>query len=72
MDSIEVILTDLSEESGKRLAQKKPKGLEENKKIARQGGKIAKITRDNLEEALGESVITKSYKIISILMIIRK
>ena len=38
MDSIEVILTDLSEETTKRLAEKhKPLGLEQNKKIAKWG-----------------------------------
>ena len=32
--------------------------LFEDKEIAKRGGKIAKITRDNLEKELGESVIT--------------
>ena len=64
MDSIELILTDLSEEATKRLAQKnKPKGLKENMKIAGIGGKIAKNTRDDLEKELGESVITSDNKL---------
>ena len=33
-------------------------GLEQNKKIAKKGGNIAKIIRDNLEKELGEFVIT--------------
>lgn len=38
MDSIELILTDLSEEATKRLAQEKqPKGLKENLKVAKDG-----------------------------------
>ena len=38
MDSIEIILTDLSEEITKILAKKhKPFGLEKNKEIARMG-----------------------------------
>ncbi len=37
----------------------RPYGLEQNKEIAKRGGKIAKNTRDNLEEELGESVITR-------------
>ena len=42
------------------LAKKhKPYGLKENKEIAKRGGKIAKITRDNLEKELGETVITR-------------
>src|SRR5574344_434696 len=36
MDNIEIILTDLSEETAKRLAEKhKPKGLEQKKKVAK-------------------------------------
>lgn len=60
MDSIELILTDLSEEATKRLAAKKrPIGLEENIKVAKIGGNVAKAAGDNLEENLGESVVTK-------------
>lgn len=60
MDNIELILTDLSEEATKRLAEKKkPVGLEENIKVAKIGGNVAKVARDNLEENLGESVVTK-------------
>ena len=59
MDSIEVALTDISEEVTKRLSKKSnPKGLNENIKVARQGGKVAKNTRDEIENLLGESVIT--------------
>ena len=60
MDSMEVILTDLSEKTTKRLAQKhRPKGLEQNKKIARMGGHAAKVARDDIEKNLGESVVTR-------------
>ena len=59
MDNIEVSLTDISEEITKRLAKKtKPKGLKENIKIAHAGGQIAKNTRDEIENLLGESVVT--------------
>ena len=59
MDSIEVSLTDISEEVTKRLARKsKPKGLKENIKVARQGGQIAKNTRVDIENLLGETVVT--------------
>ena len=61
MTDIEVALTDLGEIATRELAKKhRPYGLEENKKIAKRGGKIAKNTRDNLEEELGESVITRN------------
>ncbi len=64
MDSIELILSDLGEEATKRLAiKKKPKGLEENIVIANKGGKIAKNTRENLEQELGELVITSDNKL---------
>lgn len=64
MDSIELILTDLSEEATKRLAaKKKPKGLDENIDIARLGGKVAKVAKNELEEKLGESIITKDNKL---------
>ena len=59
MTDIEVALTDLGEIATRELAKEhKPYGLEENKKIARRGGNIAKITRDNLEKELGKTVIS--------------
>ena len=61
MDSIELILTDLSEEATKRIASKqKPKGLKENIKVARRGGRIAGNTRKELEQEIGESVVTSN------------
>ena len=59
MDNMELILTDLSEEATKRLAQKqKPQGLKDNIKVARIGGNVAKAAREQLEENLGESIVT--------------
>ena len=59
MDSLEVSLADIGEEVTKRLAKKrKPKGLKENIEVAKSGGKIAKNTRNDIEELLGESVIS--------------
>ena len=64
MDNIEVILTDLSEETTKRLAEKhKPQGLEQNKEIARMGGHAAKVAREDIERNLGESVVTNSNRL---------
>lgn len=34
-------------------------GLEENQKVAKRGGNIAKIARENLEQETGKPVITK-------------
>ena len=59
MTDIEIALTDLSEIATRELAKKhKPFGLEENKKIANLGGDVAKTARNNLEEKLGETVIS--------------
>lgn len=64
MDNIEIILTDLSEETAKRLAEKhKLKGLEQNKKVAKMGGHAAKVARDDIEKNLGESVVTKQNRL---------
>ena len=60
MDSIEVTLADLGEEATKRLAAKqKPQGLKNNIKVAKIGGNVAKVARDELEKQLGETVISK-------------
>lgn len=58
MSDIEVALTDLGEIATRELAKEhKPYELEQNKKIAKRGGNIARITRDNLEKELGRTVI---------------
>ena len=60
MDNLELILTDLSEETAKRLAEKhKPQGLNQNKEVARMGGHAAKVAREDIEKNLGEIVVTK-------------
>jgi len=64
MDNIELILTDLSEEATKRLAaKKKPQGLKENIKIAKTGGNVAKVAKDELEEQLGEKIVNSDNKL---------
>lgn len=64
MDNLEVILTDLSEETAKRLAMKhKPQGLTENIKVAKLGGHAAKVARDDIEKNLGENVVTKNNRL---------
>ena len=52
-------LTDLGEIATRELAKKhKPYGLKENRKIAKAGGEVAKTARDDLEQKLGESIIS--------------
>ena len=61
MTDIEVALTDLGEIATREIAKEhKPYGLKENIKIAKMGGNVAKVARDNLEEKLGKTVITKN------------
>ena len=61
MDSIEVTLADLGEEATKRLAAKqKPQGLDSNIKVAKIGGNVAKVARDELEKQLGETIISNN------------
>lgn len=61
MTDVEVALADLGEIATREIAKKKnPKGMKENIDIARRGGKIALNTRKDLENALGESVVTSN------------
>ena len=64
MDSLEVSLTDISEEVTKRLAiKRKPQGLNQNIEVAKKGSNVAKNTRDDIEELLGETIITNKNKL---------
>ena len=61
MTDIEVALTDLGEIATREIAKKKnPKGLNENIDVAKRGGKIANNARKNIEDELGESVVTSN------------
>lgn len=61
MTDVEVALTDLGEIATRELAKKhKPQGLKANRKIAKAGGEVAKTARDDLEQKLGESVISSN------------
>ena len=60
MSDIEVTLADLGEIATREIAKKRnPQGLKENIDVARRGGKIANNARIDLENEIGESVITK-------------
>ena len=61
MTDVEVALTDLGEIATRELAKKhKPQGLKANRKVAKAGGEVAKIARDDLERKLGETVISRN------------
>ena len=60
MSDIEVLLADIGEITTRELAKKhKPYVLSENRKIAKAGGEVASNTRKDIEEKLGENVISK-------------
>ena len=61
MTDIEVTLADLGELATREIAKKKkPKGLNNNIEVARRGGKIAGNARRNLEQEIGDSVVTSN------------
>ena len=60
MTTIELALNTLAEASTAAISRKeKPKTLNDNRQVARKGGNVAKIARANLEEQLGQSVVTR-------------
>ena len=57
MTDVEVALSDLGEIATRELVKEhKPHGLKQNKEIAKRGGKVVKVARDNLEKELGRQV----------------
>jgi hypothetical protein len=59
MTNLELVLNMLAEESTKEISKtKKPKGLEKNKQIAREGGTVSKKARTEIEKQTGKNVIT--------------
>ena len=59
MTSTELILNMLAEASTKDISQANdPKDFEQSKTIAKQGGKVAKVAREELEKQIGKSVIS--------------
>ena len=64
MTDIEVVLADLGEIATRELAiEHRPLGLEQNKKVAKMGGHVAKVARDDLEKNLRRSVVSKDNKL---------
>ena len=59
MTNTELILNMLAEASTKDISQAtNPKNLNENKKVAQQGGNVAKIAKEELEAKTGKKVVT--------------
>ena len=59
MTNLELILNMLAETSTTELSKKKkPKSLTENKEVAQKGGVVAGNARKDLENQLGDSVVS--------------
>ena len=60
MTDVEVALANLGEIATRELAKEhKPYGLKANKEIAKTGGHVAKVAREDMEKELGKSVVSK-------------
>lgn len=60
MSNMELVLNMLAEASATEISKaQNPTGLEESKDIARKGGDVARVARENLEKQTGGSVITQ-------------
>ena len=61
MTDVEVALANLGEIATRELAKEhKPYGLKENREIAKKGGHVAKVAREDMEKELGKSVVSKT------------
>lgn len=61
MTNLEIALNILAEASATELSkQRDPKGFEGQKQVAKDGGSVAKVAREQLEDQLGHSVISPS------------
>jgi len=59
MTNLELVLNMLAEVSTTEISKKKqPKGLKKNKRVAKQGGTVAKKARTEIEKRTGKSVIS--------------
>jgi hypothetical protein len=61
MSNLELVLNMLAEASTTEISKKKmPQGLEQNKKVAREGGTVAGVARAEIERQTGKSVVTSA------------
>ena len=59
MTNTELVLNMLAELSTKKISEaQNPESFDEHKEVARQGGSIARNARLELEEKIGEQVVT--------------
>ena len=61
MTNIELVLNMLAEVTTTEILKtKRPKGMTENTKVAKEGGKVAKNARKDIEKRIGKKVVTKA------------
>ena len=59
MTNLEIALNILAEASATELSkQRNPKGFNQQKKVAKDGGSVARAARNQLENKLGRSIIS--------------
>ena len=59
MTNLETAVNTLAEAFTTELSKKRnPKGLDQNKRVAKDGGKVAKETRQRMEKELGRSIVS--------------
>ncbi len=60
MTNLELVFNMLAEASTKEISRKEnPKDFDESKIVARKGGNVAKVAKDDLEKQLREDIVTK-------------
>ncbi len=60
MTNLELVLNMLAEASTTEISKKQnPETFEENRKVAKKGGEVAKAARNQLEKSTGKKVVTK-------------
>ena len=60
MTDLEVAITNIGELATREISKnEKPRGLKENRKVAKRGGTVAKKTKDFFEEETGSKIISK-------------
>jgi len=63
MTDLEILLTDIGETTTREIAKiRKPQSLQENKEIAKLGGKIANNTKNDIENILQKPIISNENK----------
>lgn len=66
MSDLEVLLADIGETATREIAKEKhPKGLKENRKVAKTGGKIADNTRKDIEKNLGKPIVNPNKNLLN-------